>query len=58
MLLDDSVDGGKPEPGALADRLGGEERFVDPLQQRGGDSASRVFHHDPDQTVIEVGGNP
>ena len=45
-LLDDAVDGGQAEPGALADLLGGEERLEDAADHVGRDADAGVLHLD------------
>ncbi len=52
-LLDNAVDHGEAEPGALADVLGGEEGLEDFRHHLGGDAMARVL--DFDQHVF--GGN-
>ena len=47
-LLDDSVDHRKPEPGALADILGGEERFENLLHHIGRNASACVRQLDED----------
>src|SRR5262245_17865235 len=44
VLLHDLVADGEAEPGALAHRLGGEERVEDIADDVGGDPGSRVPH--------------
>ena len=45
-LLDEAVDRRKPEPGALALLLGGEERLEDLAQVLGRDAAAVVLDHE------------
>ena len=45
-LLDDAIDGGKPEARALADFLGGEERLENPVDDAGRDALAIVAHLD------------
>src|SRR5262249_58801521 len=49
-LLDEAVDGGKTEPGALADVLGGVERIEDLIDHLGRDSGAGIG--DLDQHVF------
>ena len=52
MLLDDDPPGQiQAEPGALAERLGGEERREDPVDDVLGDAGSVVADLDPDHVV-------
>ena len=68
-LTHDAVDGGEPQPGALAPRLRGEERLEGPLQRRGvhagagvgdaqDDVAARRHRQDPRAALgdVHVGG--
>ena len=46
-LLDDAVDRGEAEAGALADFLGGEERLEDLVDDVGGNAGAGVADVDP-----------
>src|SRR5690606_4024144 len=51
VLVDDAVGDRQAQPGAAADRLGGEERVEDALLQVGRDAAAAVLELDPHVVV-------
>src|SRR6266540_3245280 len=55
--IDDAVNDREPEPRALADVLGGEERIEDPRQHVGRDAGTVVAHGDLDLAVAPRGDN-
>src|SRR6185312_13271047 len=58
VLLDDPVADREPQPGPLAQRLGGEERVEDPIADRRIDAAAGVGDLDPDPLAPGIGPGP
>ena len=55
VVLDDAVADAQPQAGALARRLGGEERVEDPLPDGRGDASALVDHFDPHRRLGRIG---
>ena len=58
MAAHDVVGDAEPEPGALADALGGEERIEDALQMLGSDAAAVVLDLHRHVAVARLGRDP